>query len=189
MLELEIRDEDEELAKQFTNVYSEMKYGKNVLGVSEKKFYDFIFSGKLGELVFRRLLDENNILNQCDEILKPHPGKYKREGADFVLTNSGETIDVKTSDAMYKTRLLVREDQVKAKVHDVYLGQRLNPNKNVIECWGYICGNKLKLRPIEDFGYGPCRSIFLKDLIPIEEFLAKAQNPGFVSKGELICKK
>jgi len=172
---LPIRNEQIELAKKFTNVYIEKKYGKNVLGVSQDDFYSFIFYGKLGELVFRDLLIEEDIPHNCEDILKPYPGEFKREGADFILTRTNETIDVKTVEKPYKIRLLVREDQFRARVHDIYIGQRAR-NLKEIECWGYVTGKELKNVKPMNFGYGLCRHWFLSQLHPIEEFIEKAKK-------------
>jgi len=177
---LPIIPENIKLAEVFMQEYKDKNYGKNVLGVSDEEFYTFIFQGKLGELVFRDFLSQEKILHECRDILKPHPGKYKREGSDFLLTITGELVDVKTIGNHYKTRLLVREDQFKAKRHDVYVGQRLE-NKKHVECWGYVTGNELAEVPCQDFGYGPCRHWFLKNLHPIEIFIQKAREGKRIS--------
>lgn len=172
---LPITKEQTRLAKAFMETYREKGYGKNVLGVGQATFFSFIYFGKLGELVFRGFLEKEGIPHQCKDILKPHPGKFKREGSDFVLTLTGETLDVKTVEESYKIRLLVREDQFRARRHNVYVGQRARDEK-VMECWGFATGKELsKVRPT-DFGYGPCRHWFLSSLHPIEEFIRKAKR-------------
>lgn len=156
--------------------YKNKGYGQNVLGVSEGTFYSFIYYGKLGELVFRDLLKAESIQNECNDILVPFPGKFKRNGSDFVLTGTNETIYVKTVEASYKTRLLVREDQFRAKQHDLYVGQRTIDGANV-ECWGYVTKEELsEIVPTEKFGFGPCRFWSLRDLHPIEDFINKAKK-------------
>jgi len=155
--------------------YKEKGYGKNVLGVSDTEFFSFIYYGKLGELVFRDMLVNEKIPHECEDILKPHPGEYKREGVDFLLTLTGETIDVKTVEKSYKVRLLVREDQFKAKKYDIYVGQRAR-NEKEIESWGYVTGKELAEVHPKSFGYGPCRHWFLRDLHPIENFIEKAKK-------------
>ena len=173
---LPINPENVKLAEDFMQEYKKKKYGKNVLGVSDEEFYVFIFQGKLGELVFRDFLNQEKVPHECKDILKPYPGRYKREGSDFLLILTGELVDVKTIGNHYKTRLLVREDQFKAKKHDAYVGQRL-ANEKQLECWGYVTGKELaNVPPSRQFGYGPCRHWLLKDLYPIEDFLKKAKR-------------
>jgi len=180
MLLLHISDENAKLAAAFMQEYKDKGYGKNVLGVSNEEFYSFIYHGKLGELVFRDLLAKENIQFDCKGILIPHPGKFKREGSDFVLTATNETVDVKTAEGSYKTRLLVREDQFAAKRHDVYIGQRIAEETNV-ECWGYVTGGELSaIPPSERFGHGPCRHWPLTNVRSIEGFIRRAK------KGEMI---
>jgi len=172
---LSISKKQIELAKAFMETYREKGYGKNVLGVKQSEFFSFIFFGKLGELVFREMLEEEHIPHECKDILKPYPGEYKREGSDFKLTLTGETIDVKTVEKPYKIRLLVREDQFRARRHDVYIGQRARDLKT-IECWGFVTGNELAEVVPKDFGYGPCRHWLLSKLHSIEEFIQKAKK-------------
>lgn len=173
---LQITVENKKLAKAFMEEYKRGSYGKNVLGVTEEKFYEFIYYGKLGELVFRDYLNSNEVQFECKDILKPYPGPYKREGSDFRLLLTNETVDVKTVEGQYKTRLLVREDQFSAKQHDVYVGQRIGIDPDTLECWGYVTGRELTDIEPDNFGYGPCRHLYLSDLYSIEEFIAKAKK-------------
>jgi len=181
MLLLPISAENIKLARIFMQEYMDKGYGKNVLGVSDEEFFSFIFYGKLGELVFRDMLVKEKIPHECKDILKPYPGKFKREGSDFILTLTGETLDVKTVEKIYKTHLLVREDQFRARRYNVYVGQRaLNETK--IECWGYVTGKELaKISPSTRFGHGPCRYWPLEDLHPIEEFIKIAKKGRRIS--------
>jgi hypothetical protein len=172
---LPITQKNIELAKAFMEEYRNKGYGENVLGVSDEEFFSFIYYGKLGELVFRDMLREEGIPHECKDILRPYPGKFKREGSDFVLTLTGQTIDVKTVEKPYKVRLLVREDQFSARTHDIYIGQRAR-NETEIECWGYVTCLELKKVYPKDFGYGPCRHWLLKNLHPIEDFLDRARR-------------
>ena len=175
MRRLPITDENKQQAEAFMKEYKEKGYGKNVLGVSDAEFFSFIYYGKLGELVFRDMLIKEGIPHECKDILKPYPGEYKREGADFLLTLTSEIIDVKTVEKLYKIRLLVREDQFKAKKYDIYVGQRTR-NEKELECWGYVTGKELSEVYPKDFGYGPCRHWLLEDLHPIEDFIKKAKK-------------
>jgi len=173
---LEVTEQHKILAKSFMDEYRTKGYGKNVLGVTSEKFYEFIYFGKLGELVFKNFLDSSRVSCECRDILKPHPEPYKREGSDFRLLITNETVDVKTVEGRYKKRLLVREDQFRAKRHDIYIGQRIGIDPDTLECWGYVTGRELAMTQPSDFGYGPCRHRPLMQLHPIEEFIAKARE-------------
>lgn len=174
---LQITAEHKKLANAFKEEYKKKGYGKNVLGVTEEKFYEFIYYGKLGELIFKDLLESKGIPHECKDILKPYPGLFKREGSDFILSLTGETVDVKTVEEQYKIRLLVREDQFRAKQNDIYIGQRIGVDPNTLECWGYVTGRELAtIQPSSEFGYGPCRPWLLLELHPIKEFITKAKE-------------
>jgi len=174
---LKIADEHQHLAMAFMSEYKTKKYGKNVLGVPDDTFYGFIYDGKMGELVFKAFLDSEHVDHKCPDILKPHPGYFNREGSDFELTKTNETVDVKTTRNDHKIRLLVRDDQFRARRHDVYVGQRIGGKPSTLECWGYVTGSELaNVPPSADFGHGPCRYWLLSDLHPIDEFVLKARG-------------
>jgi len=171
---LYVEEEDAFKAKRFSEIYDKKGYGENVLGVSHEEYIDFIRIGKLCELVFKRLLDEEGVSYECKEILIPCPDKH-RIGSDFKLTLTGETIDVKAANKSFHIRLLVREDQFRRCVHDVYIGMKYIDNSKV-ECWGYVLGKELEKVVPKDFGYGPCRYILLKELHPIDKFMERAKE-------------
>ena len=169
MIKLIPTNQEIENALEFATKYEEGGFGKNVLGVSHEEYIDFIRIGKLCELVFVRYLKENEISVECDEILKPCEDEH-RHGADFVLTHSNQEVDIKAANKAFHIRILIREDQFKAHVHDVYIGAKYL-NDNEIEFYGYSTGEDLKKITPKDFGYGPCRHMLLKDLKSIESFI------------------
>lgn len=181
LINLPISDESRKQAQKFVDEYILRGYGQDVLNVGPEEFHEFIYKGKLGELVFRDLLMRKKIPHECKDILKPHPGKFKREGSDFVLTDTKETLDVKVSPKSFHIRLLVREDQFRQKRHDLYVGIKY-VDENVMECWGYTTGQKLAEIKPKSFGRGPCRHILLEDLIPIRQFIHLARAGKVISK-------
>ncbi|MGB2842605.1 MAG: hypothetical protein WBC40_09060 [Halobacteriota archaeon] len=161
-------------ASKFAKTYDLGGYGKNVLGVSHEEYIDFIRIGKLCELVFVRFLRDKNINVKCPNILTPCKGEH-RKGADFILTHSNQSVDVKAANKPFHIRMLVREDQFKAHVHDVYIGAKYVSN-NEIEFHGYLLGEDLEKIYPKDFGYGKCRHVLLRDLKSIEKFVQLCQN-------------
>ncbi len=161
-------------AQNFMREYSEKGYGKNVLGVSHNEYLSFIRIGKLCELVFADYLTMKKIEFYSPDMLTPHPGEHKK-GADLILTCSNQEVDIKAANKPFHVRILIREDQFQAHIHDVYIGAKyINDNK--IEYYGYIMGSELNNIPPKDFGYGLCRYMLLNSLKPIEKFIELAIN-------------
>ncbi len=152
--------------------YKKNKYGKNVLGVSESEYYEFIRIGKLCELVFTEYLIKQKIKIDTEGILEPWPGEH-RKGADFKLEASNQYVDIKAANKPFHKRLLIRDDQFFAHIHDIYLGAKYVSDSK-IEFWGYITGEDIKKIPSKNFGYGMCKHIFLNDLNPIKQFIELA---------------
>jgi len=161
-------------SKKFMEEYKKGNYGKNVLGVSTNEYYEFIRIGKLCELVFTDYLIAKEIEIEADGILEPWPEEH-RIGADFKLVHSNQYVDIKAANKPFHKRLLIRDDQFFAHIHDLYIGAKYVSN-NRIEFWGYISGENIKKIPSKNFGYGKCKHILLSDLIPIEKFIESAIN-------------
>lgn len=155
-------------ADNFANIYDKGGFGKNVLGVTHIEYIDFIRIGKLCELIFVRFLKENEITCSCEEMLVPCENEH-RKGADFTL-DSGQEVDIKAENKPFHIRLLIREDQFKAHIHDIYIGAKYISDE-LVEVYGYEMGENLKEIEPKDFGFGLCRHKFLSDLKPIEKFI------------------
>jgi len=159
---------------KFAKEYDAGGYGKNVLGVSHEEYIDFIRIGKLCELVIVRFLRNKNIKVKCPDLLTPCKDEH-RKGADFILVHSNQSVDVKAANKPFHIRMLVREDQFRAHVHDLYIGAKYISD-NEIEFHGYILGEDLKKIYPKDFGYGKCRHVLLSDLKPMKKFIQLCQN-------------
>jgi len=164
-------------ALKFKNEYADKGYGKNVLGVSHSEYLSFIRIGKLCELVFADYLIKNKIPFSSPEMRIPFAGEHKK-GADLILTESDQEVDIKAANKAFHIRILIREDQFQAHIHDIYIGAKYISDER-IEFHGYIMGKDLNAKPPKDFGYGLCRNMLLSELKSIEKFieLAKQGNP------------
>lgn len=158
-----------EQANVFANTYAEKDYGKNVLGVSHAEYIHFIRIGKLCEIVFVDFLRQQKITVSADELLTPHAGNH-RKGADFILLHSNQEVDIKAANKSFHKRILIREDQFQAHVHDIYIGAKYIDD-TCIEFHGYMTGNEMKKVLPKDFGYGLCRAMFLNELKPMSRFV------------------
>lgn len=163
-------------ANTFMSKYKVGSFGKNVLGVSEDEFYHFIRIGKLCEITFTNYLIQEGVSINNKDMLVPCEDEF-RQGADFILIKTNQEVDIKAGNKPFHTRLLIREDQFQAHIHDIYIGARW-VSDNKIEFYGYEMGSLLKNITPANFGTGPCRHKKLAELKPIERFieLAKAGN-------------
>lgn len=156
-------------AKEFAEAYHANGFGKNVLGVSHDEFISFIRIGKLCELVFAQWLLNHGILFEAPDMLIPHPGNHKK-GADLVLSHSSQEVDIKAANKAFHKRILIREDQFQAHVHDIYIGAKY-VSDSCVELHGYTTGKLLMMNQPKDFGYGLCRNLMLGELKPLDLFL------------------
>jgi len=177
---IKIKPTPKELQQSFDFMiaYKEGDFGKNVLGVSTEEFFEFIRIGKLCEIVLINHLIQNKIKITAKELLIPCPDKH-RKGPDFIIAHSNQEVDVKAANKSFHKRLLIRDDQFKAHIHDIYIGAKYIDDSG-IEFWGYILGQDLKNTNSINFGHGTCKNILLSDLKPIELFIEKCK------KGETI---
>jgi hypothetical protein len=162
-----------EQAKKFMQTYSEKGYGQNVLGVSHEEYIDFIFIGKLCEIVFIMKLRDLNVELEADNLLIPAAGDH-RKGADLILSTTNQSVDIKAGHKDFHTRLLVREDQFSAHKHDLYVGAKYVSNER-IDYYGYATKEMLSSVQPKDFGHGLCRYLLLSELSPIDDFVKKAR--------------
>lgn len=160
-----------EQATLFAAIYAEKGYGKNVLQVSHEQYLHFIRIGKLCEIVLVDYLRAYGIAISAPDLLRPHKGNHKI-GADFVIEKSNQAVDVKAANKPFHKRILIREDQVQAKVHDLYIGAKYSCDSE-IEFHGYLTGEQLLKHLPNDFGHGLCRSMILSELKPMEDFIEK----------------
>ena len=169
---IEIRPCKDELKNAFifAEKYDRGNFGKNVLGVSHEEYIEFIRIGKLCELMFVRILSENNISCRYDEMLIVCKDEH-RKGPDLVLSHSGQEVDIKAANKLFHTRLLVREDQFKAHIHDLYVGSKYIDD-SLVQFHGYVTGKELGNIEPQDFGYGLCRHVPLNELKSIENFIS-----------------
>lgn len=72
----------------------------------------------------------------------------------------------------FHKRILIREDQFQAHIHDIYIGAKYVTD-SIIEFHGYITGQELKKVEPKDFGYGLCRYMMLDSLSSMESLIEK----------------
>ena len=86
----------------------------------------------------------------------------------FIL--KGDTLLIGDPTFEVGKRILIREDQFQAHVHDIYIGAKY-VSDSCIEFHGYMTGDEMKKVQPKDFGHGLCRAMFLEELKSISEFV------------------
>ncbi len=160
-------------ASQFSIAYDQYGFGKNVLGVSHEEYISFIRIGKLCEIILADFLRKEGVEFEASEMLTPHPGNHKK-GADLILSHSNQEVDIKAANKSFHKRILIREDQFQAHVHDIYIGAKYR-NDQLVEYYGYCTGEDMRKIIPKDFGYGICRYMLLGQLKSMDHFISQCK--------------
>lgn len=142
------------------------------------------YVGKLGEIAFKKFLEEKGKIVPSDEMFAVYEGESNVDSFDFI-TKSGKTVDVKTGFRHIHTRLLVNTDQFDNIPKNYYVGIKLNAedidSENKLVDWDKISIATIfgysdyeymkKYAPIKDFGEGPARCVSYNKLLGIDKLL------------------
>lgn len=159
------------------------------LEIQKKVEIQRTYVGKLGELVFSKFLEENNISHDTDGMLEIFEGQENVDNFDFI-TSDHETIDIKTGFRPIHRLLLVNLEQFNNIPKKYYVAIKLdakeitdenNVNKLVewesITCGiveGYADYNFLNLKAQEtDRGEGMAKECPYNRLMGIDKLLKK----------------
>lgn len=143
------------------------------------------YMGKIGEMAFLSLLQENGKNVYTDGMFEVYEGQSKVDSFDFI-TSDGETVDVKTGFMPYHKRLLVNCEQFDRNPKDYYVGVLLNAeeidHQSKLADWdsvstaiiyGYVDYDYLNNCPVGNFGEGPAKWIFYNRLMGINGLISK----------------
>lgn len=142
------------------------------------------YMGKLGELAFAQFLFESGKIVNTDGMLDIYEGQTNVDSFDFI-TQNGHTVDVKTGFRYKHKRLLVNIEQFDRHPKDYYVAVKIDAadvdSRRKLVDWqnvprahimGYAEYSFLyKYAPIYDFGEGPARWRYYKDLLGIDRLL------------------
>jgi hypothetical protein len=140
------------------------------------------FVGKLGEYIFLKYLNLNNIKYLEGDMFKIFEGKENVDEFDFI-TKENRKVEIKVASKPFHKRIMVPIDQFQMK-KDFYVGIKLNSkldkNDNILkesiteaEIYGFIERNVLDKTTTKNFGEGYCKSIELNRLKNIKELILK----------------
>lgn len=172
MIKIQITEEDIKKCRAFA--LAKIKNAYNRLNETDEEREEKHFFGKLGEVVFLKLLNSKGIFPNVEEMFKIWEETTKGDKFDFE-TKDGELIDVKTAYRNNHKNILVPYDQFeKGKNKDFYVGVKINEEITEGEVVGFCSKDKLIENGKTDrFGKMTAYWELLKDLEDIENLIKK----------------
>ena len=187
----DMRDRALEFAKaiilsdnQYSRLLPQHVWASGDVSLRQKLEIQRTYVGKLGELVFAKLLESRGIAVDYEDMFAIYAGQQNVDAFDF-KTAAGKLVDVKTGFRSNHTRLLIPEDQFQDIPKDYYVGIKLNAvdtdaSEKLVDwdsiTWGDVLGyadwNYLNsyVKP-RDFGESPARHIPYNKLMAINRLL------------------
>ena len=161
---------------QYSRLLPQHVWASGDVSLRQKLEIQRTYVGKLGELVFAKLLEDRGIVVDYEGMFAIYAGQQNVDAFDF-KTAAGKTVDVKTGFRSNHTRLLIPEDQfvgVKLNAVDTDVSEKL-VDWDSITCgdvlgyadWSYL-NRSVKPR---DFGEGPARHIPYSRLMGVNRLL------------------
>ena len=125
------------------------------------------YIGKLGEIAFRKFLDEKGVLFKE---LKYNGNEWDK--CDFVI--SDKLIDVKsTEEASYKKYMMIPKPQFENKKKDFYVSIVVNQNHTNANVQGFMDYERIKALGFKKFGAMtyPAYCVHFDSLVSMDDFL------------------
>lgn len=166
-----------------TEITQARTFAEAVVGETYNRFnqnlatrIDRIFYGKIGEIAFLKYLQENHITPQVDGMFEVYDGETNVDEFDFI-TETGESIDVKTAYKRFHIRILIPYDQFEGgRAKDFYVGTKTLDDGHTVDVIGFISKEDLEDNGSRDFGEGRAYWQFLNRLRPIVQILQYFQE-------------
>lgn len=139
-----------------------------------------MFEGKLGEKIFKMILNENNIAYNEDNSSHTEADLF-----DFIMPDNA-TVDVKTRTQVFHTRTLEMVEQYHKNPKTLYVSVRLFTEAKQ----GFIIGwctkeDIININRIENNGYLDNYVLHDNELKPIADLIDIFKQKGFINKNEL----
>lgn len=169
MIKLDVLPEEIKKCKEFASAVVSKTYDR--FKKDDKEREDRIFFGKLGEVLFLKLLNSRGINPNVKEMFEIWNEITKGDKFDFE-TKNGETIDIKTAYKDFHKRIVVPYDQFEnGKNKDFYVGVKIDELLTEAEIHGFCSNDKLSENGKQNFGEGDAYWEFLDKLKDIEELI------------------
>ena len=163
---------------QFSRLLPENVRNSHDVDMQQKIEIQRTYVGKLGELVFLKLLQSKGKNVNTQGMFEVYEGQENVDSFDFI-TAVGKTVDIKSGFRPTHTRLLISSQQFDRNPKDYYVGVKLNakdidPKQKLID-WnditsaiveGYADSSYLYNNvEVKDFGEGPARWLPYRNLL------------------------
>lgn len=159
---------------------------ENDVDLQQKIRIQRTYLGKLGEMSFLKLLQEQGKNVKDDGMFEVYDGQGNVDNFDFI-TATGETVDIKTGFRHNHTRLVINTEQFDGDHKDYYVAVKINARDvdainrlvdwndiSVANILGYAEYRYLRDHAdIRDFGEGPAKFIPYDRLMGINRLLRK----------------
>ena len=166
MIKIPITKEDIKKCRDFA--FKKVGSSYDRLKQSDDEREKRIFFGKLGELIFLKLLNSKGINLEEESLFEIWEDITKGDKGDF-KTKEGKSIDIKTAYLKKHIRILVPYDQFEnGKNKEFYVGIKINEDISEGEIFGFCSKDKLIINGKKDFGEGLAYWEFLNSLEDIE---------------------
>lgn len=110
---------------QYSRMLPNQVRNSNDLETKQKIEIQRTYVGKLGEMVFSKLLEAMGRKHSVGNMFTIFPGETNVDDFDFI-NQTGETVDIKTGFRPFHSRLMVNLDQFNNIPKDYYVGVKLN---------------------------------------------------------------
>ena len=171
MISIKITSEDIEKCREFASKITGKSYDRFNKDYTERE--DRHFFGKLGELIFLKLLNSRGIYPEVEEMFEVWDEIARGDKFDFE-TKDNKSVDVKTAYKGFHSRIVIPYDQFEGgKNKDIYVGVKINEVMTEGEIFGFCSKDKLSENGKKDFGEGPAYWEYLNALDDIEILIKK----------------
>lgn len=169
---------------QYSRLLPENVRNSNNISMQQKIEIQRTYMGKLGEIVFLKLLESKGKNVDIQGMFKVYKGQKNVDSFDF-KTDDGKSVDVKSGFRRIHTRLLVTIQQFDRSPKDYYVGVKLNAQDTNSE-QKLVDWDNITLATVEgyaeyfymqnhaevrDFGEGPARWLPYNRLMGIDRLI------------------
>ena len=162
MIKIQITQEDIKKCRNFASKVTPETYDR--FKKDEKEREERIFFGKLGEIIFLKLLNSKGITPNVENMFEVWKGTTNVDKFDFE-TKENKSVDAKTAYKKFHIRILIPHDQFEnKKSKDFYVGVKITQELTEGVILGFCSKDKLIANGKHDFGEGMAYWEFLKNL-------------------------
>jgi len=151
MIKISITKEEIEKCRKFASEVVGKTYDRFKQSDNERE--NRIFFGKLGELLFLKLLNSRGVNPNFKQMFEIWDSENRGDDFDFE-TKENKRVDIKTAYKENHKLLMVGEEQFEKNKVEIYVGVKINKEITEIEIFGFCSKDELAKNKKRDFGEG-----------------------------------